>query len=275
MSNSLAVTGVDTHAHIFRRDLPMTSGRRYSPEYDATIEQYLQHLDQHGFSHGVLVQPSFLGTDNGYLLEALKRHPDRLRGTVVVDPDISDAHLDEMAAHGVVGIRLNLIGKDLDDFSGTHWQHFFKRLAARSWTVEIQRGMDDLVIILPPILDAGVEVIVDHFGLPGRGPEAWQTNEKAFLALLAEGGIWVKVSAAYRSDSDLAQATSLLAQMRAARGSVDRFLWGSDWPHTRYEQKTTYDDQVRFMEKLLPEPGERSRILIRNAAQAFHIALGA
>ena len=190
MSNSLAVTGVDTHAHIFRRDLPMTSGRRYSPEYDATIEQYLQHLDQHGFSHGVLVQPSFLGTDNGYLLEALKRHPDRLRGTVVVDPDISDAHLDEMAAHGVVGIRLNLIGKDLDDFSGTHWQHFFKRLAARSWTVEIQRGMDDLVTILPPILDAGVEVIVDHFGLPGRGPEAWPPNEKAFLALLAEGGIW-------------------------------------------------------------------------------------
>ncbi|WP_462381232.1 amidohydrolase family protein [Pseudomonas sp. Marseille-QA0892] len=275
MSNSLPVTGVDTHAHIFRRDLPMASGRRYSPEYDATIEQYLQHLDHHGFSHGVLVQPSFLGTDNSYLLEALERYPRRLRGTAVVEPDITDTQLDEMAARGVVGIRLNLIGKSLDDFGCANWQRFFSRLAARGWTVEIQRGMDDLVTILPSILDAGIEVIVDHFGLPSRGPDAWEAKEEAFLSLLSGGRIWVKVSAAYRSDSDLAQAAVVLARMRAARGRLDRFLWGSDWPHTRYEEKTGYDDQVRFMEKLLPEPGDRAQILVNNAAQAFHIALGA
>jgi len=38
------ITGIDTHAHIFRQDLPMVPGRRYSPSYDATVEQYLAHL---------------------------------------------------------------------------------------------------------------------------------------------------------------------------------------------------------------------------------------
>ncbi|MNJ55364.1 hypothetical protein D3C77_508490 [compost metagenome] len=55
-----ALTGVDTHAHIFRHDLPMVPNRRYSPHYDALVEQYLDHLDRNGLSHGVLIQPSFL-----------------------------------------------------------------------------------------------------------------------------------------------------------------------------------------------------------------------
>lgn len=47
-----AITGIDTHAHIFRQDLPMVPGRRYSPSYDATVEQYLNHLDACGLSQG-------------------------------------------------------------------------------------------------------------------------------------------------------------------------------------------------------------------------------
>lgn len=115
---SPAITGIDTHAHIFRQDLPMVANRRYSPHYDALVEQYLAHLDAHGLSHGVLIQPSFLGTDNGFMVEALRLHPERLRGVAVVDVAITDAELDALAAAGVVGIRLNLIGKELQDYTG-------------------------------------------------------------------------------------------------------------------------------------------------------------
>ncbi|MGO1627031.1 MAG: amidohydrolase family protein, partial [Halomonadaceae bacterium] len=86
----LPPTGVDSHAHIFRNDLPLASHRRYSPNYNATVEQYIGHLDHCGISHGVLVQPSFLGTDNHYLVSALRQYPSRLRGTVVVDRDITE-----------------------------------------------------------------------------------------------------------------------------------------------------------------------------------------
>ncbi|QRG26799.1 amidohydrolase family protein [Halomonas binhaiensis] len=90
MSSTLpiVVIGVDTHAHVFRADLPLAPGRRYSPDYDASVDSFLGHLNLHGVSHGVLVQPSFLGTDNSFMVAALRQHPSRLRGIAVVDPEI-------------------------------------------------------------------------------------------------------------------------------------------------------------------------------------------
>src|SRR5471032_558554 len=109
----LPILGVDSHAHVFSRDLQRVSTSRYSPGYDATLDSYLTHLREQGLSHGVLVQPSFLGTDNQYLLAALQQAPGQLRGVVVVDPGISRQALQQMAALGVVGIRLNLMGQPL------------------------------------------------------------------------------------------------------------------------------------------------------------------
>ena len=81
-------TGIDTHAHVFTQDMQMIEGRRYTPAYDALIADYSAMLDDNGLSHGVLVQISFLGTDNSYLLRTLRQEPARLRGIVVVDPGI-------------------------------------------------------------------------------------------------------------------------------------------------------------------------------------------
>jgi predicted TIM-barrel fold metal-dependent hydrolase len=64
---------VDTHAHVFRRGLKLADTRRYAPDYDVEIEDYLRQLDAHAVTRGVLVQPSFLGTDNSFMLKALHR----------------------------------------------------------------------------------------------------------------------------------------------------------------------------------------------------------
>src|SRR5215217_2404681 len=100
---------VDTHAHVFRRGLPLADVRRYAPDYDATPEDYIKVLDGNGISHAVPVQPSFLGTDNSYLVDALHRYP-RFRGIAVVQPTTSPDELRALDKAGVVGIRLNLIG---------------------------------------------------------------------------------------------------------------------------------------------------------------------
>lgn len=263
------ISGIDTHAHIFRRDLPLASGRRYSPDYDASVEQFLAQLDRCGLSQGVLIQPSFLGTDNRFMLEALRRYPERLRGVAVVSPDIDDAELDELGAAGVVGVRLNLIGQPLEDYQVPRWQEFFKRLAQRSWHVEVQRGFDDLAYVIRPMIDAGVNVVVDHFGLPRGGIDMNNAAHRAALALLGQAPVWVKLSAAYRSESDLAQAAVVLAQLRQACGGVGRFLWGSDWPHTQFEERTDHAAQFAFLERLLPDPAERARVLVENPAELF------
>lgn len=266
-----ALTGVDTHAHIFHQGLPLAGDRRYSPDYDATVEQYLGHLDRCGLSHGVLVQPSFLGTDNRYLVEALHRYPRRLRGTAVVERDIGEDALDALAEAGVVGIRLNLIGQSLEDYRSSPWQALFARVARRGWSVEIQRGMEDLALIVPQILDSGVAVVIDHFGLPGGGIDPLDSRHRALLALLSSERIWIKLSATYRARLGPEQARASLERLRDAYGHSERMVWGSDWPHTRFESRTDYDAQFDIMRALLADPEERRRILVDNPARLFHI----
>lgn len=60
--SELIFTSIDTHAHVFTRNLKMIEGRRYSPSRDATLTDYLDTLNENGISHGVLVQISFLGS---------------------------------------------------------------------------------------------------------------------------------------------------------------------------------------------------------------------
>jgi len=90
-----------------RRDAPLAPDRHSAPRRNCTVEEYLALLDAHAISHGVLTAPSFYGTDNSLLLDALDGAGGRLRGTVIVSPDIERSSLEAMADRGAVGIRLN------------------------------------------------------------------------------------------------------------------------------------------------------------------------
>lgn len=81
--------------------------------------------------------------------------------------------------------------------------------------------------------------------------------------------MWLKLSAPYRSRSDLAQASHGLALLRDASGGLQRLVWGSDWPNTQYEQQTDYSRQVAFLEGLLPDAAERAHVLKDNPAKLF------
>src|SRR3981081_2714036 len=102
------MAAIDTHAHAFTLDAEWARERRYTPDQAAPIADYLAQLDGAGVAQGVLVQPSFLGTDNRYLVQCLAAWPDRLRGIVVVDPSCDEATMTAMSAGHVVGLRLNV-----------------------------------------------------------------------------------------------------------------------------------------------------------------------
>ena len=146
-------TGVDTHAHVFARGLRMVANRRYSPAYDATLDDYLATLDGIGVSHGVLVQVSFLGDDNGYLLTALRERPGRLRGVAVLHPATGAEELRALDRAGVVGVRLNLIGLPDPDLAGGEWQAHLAHVARLGWQVEVQAEARRLPRLLPAYSD--------------------------------------------------------------------------------------------------------------------------
>ena len=129
---------IDVHAHVFSPDRPFAAGARYVPDYAAGLEEWFALQDAAGVTHGVLVQPSFYGTDNSMLLAALAAHPRRLRGVVVVNPGVDRAILKRWDAAGVRGIRLNLWGgASIPPLDSADWQSLFEVIGSLGWHVEL------------------------------------------------------------------------------------------------------------------------------------------
>ena len=106
---------IDWHAHVFLRSLPMAPERRYTPRNDAPLALLRRLLLHNRLAGAVLVQPSFLGTANAFLLSALKelrRAESSLQfwGVVAVEADRDLAQrmvLDELA-NGLLNLRHSL-----------------------------------------------------------------------------------------------------------------------------------------------------------------------
>lgn len=262
---------IDCHAHVFLHDLPMPDRRRAPSGYDASPEDYLKVLDANAMTHGVLVQPSFLGTDNGYLVAALRKYPDRLRGIAVVDPTITTDQLDTLHRAGVVGIRLNLIGLPAPDFSSPAWARLLKEIRLRNWQVEVHQLAGQLQPILGPLLREGLNVVVDHFGRPDPRLGIDGPGFRYLLSLASTRHVWVKLSAAYRNGlngrgEEIAKAA--IPMLRECFG-VDRLVWGSDWPHTLFENTVRYGVQRRLLDEWLPDAGDRQAVLHDTPAKLF------
>jgi len=275
---------VDSHAHVFETNQSLAGDRRYTPVHDARVEQYLARLDANGIGRGVLVQPSFLGTDNSYMCAALRAHPQRLRGIAVVEPGIDAAALDALGAAGVVGIRLNLIGRELCDLRAAGWRKLIEAVAQRGWQVEVHRQAADLPRIIPALLETGVKVVVDHFGRPDPAPGVDDPGFRYLLSLGGSGRVWVKLSGAYRnrgnvgnvssvdnrghgsSGDSLAQAATALLQQSFG---FERLVWGSDWPHTLFEDEITYEKTRAQLNTWIPDPADRHIVLCTAPATLY------
>ena len=252
---------IDTHAHVFHRALKLAPGRRYAPDYDAPLALYLEQLDRNGMSNGVLVQPSFLGTDNSYLVECLTTAGGRLRGIAVVDPSVTADELRALDRAGVVGIRLNLVGQPLPDLAAGEWKALLGNVKSMGWQVELQRNASDLALLAPQLLDHGVTVVLDHYALPDPKLGVADPGFQSVLKLGATRNVWVKISAPYRNGaSGESFAKEAYPLLRKAYG-LDRLLWGSDWPHTQFEASQAYAKNRQFLDALIVDDSERTQVL--------------
>ncbi len=261
--------GWDGHAHVWRQPLAFIPEARHRPDYDAPVEAYLAELDRHGLASGLLIQPSFLGADNSLMLEAVRRFPGRLKAVVMVDPATPDEELNALEVRGAVGVRFNLIGLPLPDFSREPHAGFVKRLAARKWHVELHREARDLPALLPPLLDSGVRIAVDHFGRPDPAALRDDPGFRYLLGVAATNRVWVKISAAYRSGGDAA-ARDLTPALLEHFGP-QRLIWASDWPHTQHEAAVNYHSTYALFEAAIPDANIRQAILERAPAALLDV----
>ncbi|MCG8509236.1 MAG: amidohydrolase family protein [Rhodospirillales bacterium] len=236
---------------MFLTSLPMMGGRRYTPTEDARVETYLGLLNENGLTGALLVQPSFLGTDNGFLLDVLARARHEwksltLKGVAVLDPSTSVETLWKLKEAGIVGARLNCFGRPVPDLESGLWSGFLARVEEMGWHVELHLEGARLAPVLDRLCAINSKVVVDHFGLPDAAlpPE---------LLTPPHDGVHVKCSAPYRVFPDLPVRLAAERCGEFTRQLLDsigprRLIWGSDWPWTQHIKGQSYADTLNWWE---------------------------
>lgn len=224
----------DCHVHVFgpAARFPYAPGRSYTPG-DASLADLLTLHRHLGIERVVIVQASPYGSDNACTLDALARIGPNARAVAVIDPGIDDASLAAMQAAGVRGVRINLesagqhdpaVARDLLTAAA-------RRVAPLGWHVQVYTGLPVLVALEPAIRALPVPLVVDHFGRASAAAGIADPGFGVLCDLLADGRIWVKLSAPHRI-SQAADCTDAAPLARALiEANPDQVVWGSDWPH--------------------------------------------
>jgi predicted TIM-barrel fold metal-dependent hydrolase len=260
--------GIDCHAHVFSALAPAVVGARYRPPYEATLAQWQAHWEAAHISGGVLVQPSFFGSDNSELVAAIAMDPARLRGVAVLQPGLDDEALRRLHAAGIRALRLNLRG--IDDFSpyaDESWGTLLVLAFALGWHVEVFVDTARVPEIAQILAHSPISVLFDHFGVPGDAHEA-KTTFNAVGALAATRPVWCKLSAPYRlgGGDPLAYAQRWIDIV-----GPGQLVWGSDWPWTGHEDAADYQRLRTALDRWVGK-ARVDAVLWDNAARLYGFA---
>ena len=267
----------DTHAHVFG---PATlfsyaADRSYTPP-DAPLAKYLAMLDTVGFDRGVLVQGSAHGSDNSAMLDALVKHPDRLRGVAVADAKTASAELHEWHRLGVRGLRFNHFFRD----GQLHYRGGILLAAARTlapvmadlgWHLQLWIDVKDLPDTIPVLKSIGLPVVIDHMGRTDARAGTATTGFQSLLRSLGEGWCWAKLSGAHRLSQQAPDYRDARPFHEAlVRANPGRLVWGGDWPHPRIEgEMPDVGHLFELFQLWTPDLATQQRILVDNPAKLY------
>ena len=248
---------IDTHFHIFRKNDSQSTNARYTVNYDATFEDWRKVTKPNAIEAGILIQPSFLGFNNDYLLATIKQNPKILKGVAVARPNTSSANLRKLKDEGITGVRLNLSGEQNPVKVVEENRDLIALLQDLAMHLEINHGngcLNEILLAIP----SGVDIVIDHFGRPQKNQEFTINNNGIKNHA---GRLWVKLSATYRSPAIDHQA--LFDYWLNTIGAT-HLLWGSDWPHTQFEEQEHYEKQLSMLNQLTSDSGLLQQILSDN-----------
>lgn len=264
----------DAHLHIIgpRTRFPFAEQRAFTPQ-DAPLEELLRLHAALGITHAVIVQCNPHGTDNRALLDALQREPGRLRGVAIVAPGISRDELRRMADAGVRALRFHHMPNN-SGFSALGMSAFASLapvMAELGLHAQFMMDANVLDSALPFLQQWKLPVVIDHMGNVDAALGAGQPGVLQMCRLLAEGRIWVKVSAAYRISTKYPDYSDARAIHEAlVRANPRQVLWGSDWPHTRMDRNMPEDGHlVDLFNEWTPDENLRRLILVDNPARLY------
>jgi predicted TIM-barrel fold metal-dependent hydrolase len=272
----------DCHVHVFGDPgkFPFAAHRVYTPP-EASVDDLRALQAALGFERVVIVTPSVYGLDNSCTLDAIRQLGNCARGVAVIDTSTPPAVLDELAAGGFKGARLNLetVGQADPGAIKALIESVADAVRRRQWHLQFNTRMAVIAALADDLAAVGVPIVFDHFGRAQAALGTGQPGFAAMLELVKAGHAYVKISAAYRSSQkppDFSDVTPIARAIVAA--NPDRVVWGTNWPHpgrgtspTAIAPPYPADDglMLDLLARWVPDAAIRKKILVDNPARLY------
>jgi predicted TIM-barrel fold metal-dependent hydrolase len=247
---------IDAHSHVWTPDTtayPLAAGfkRENMQPPSFTPEQFFGHAKPEGVEQVVLIQMSFYGFDNSYMLDSMKKHPGKCGAVAVVDWEGArpDDDMARMAKHGVRGFRVYPRNVPFEHWMETPgFERMFKHAA-------------DHRLSLCPLIDPRAlpslsrmcekhpktSIVIDHLCRIGADGKIADTDVDALAGMARFPEVRVKVSAFYALGKKAPPHDDLepmIRRMHQAFGAR-RLMWASDCPFAVVSEK--YRDAVSLV----------------------------
>jgi len=271
---------IDAHSHVWDQDFaryPILA--EYSPEAmkpaTFTPEELLAHAEPCGVDRVVLIQMSYYGTDNSYMVDAIAQRPDTFRGVGVVDHAAGNVEdtMESLRAAGVRGFRIQPGGAEPGEWlgDGSH-----DRLLAAAG--DLRQAVCPLIdaVYLPALGRAcerfpGTNFVVDHLARIGVGGVIREEDVSNLCELARCPNALVKVSAFYALGSTQPPHDDLIPLIRRVHESfgAERLMWATDCPYQ--VERGTYSAGISLVRDRLDflSDADRQAILGGTAARVF------
>jgi predicted TIM-barrel fold metal-dependent hydrolase len=271
---------IDAHSHIWTPDTaryPLAGGFRRANMEPAsfTVEELLQHAKPAGVNRVVLIQMSFYGYDNRYMLDTIRKFPGQFSGVAVIDQHsrMVEAEMRSLKMQGVHGFRIYPkdvpVDRWLDDEG---LQKMFKTGA--------EENLNMCCLIDPNALPAlskacakypETPVVIDHLCRIGVSGKIDPADVKALCDMAQHKHVTVKVSALYALGQKKPPYLDLAPMIRRVCEAFgpERLMWATDCPFQVVDQ--TYQQSIDLILKGLDflTAGDRDWILRKTAERVF------
>ena len=267
---------IDAHVHVWTDDLdayPLAESYTQIDMQPETFypEDILRHALPSGVNRVVLIQMSYYGFDNSYMLDVMEKQPDVFSGIAIID--WNGAHPDEdmrrLAGRGVRGFRVYV--KDEHALNGRGIEQMFA--AGAKYNLAICPLIDPVRL---PSLDRrcsqfpDTPVIIDHLSRVGAAQPVEDAHINSLCAMAKHANVMVKVSAFYalgRKTPPYVDLVPLIRRVYDAFGP-ERLMWASDCPFQVVDH--TYEDSIGLIRDRLDFlSAEDKELILRKTAEDF------
>lgn len=273
---------IDVHVHVWTPDTdhyPLAAGNKKTdirpPSF--TPEELFKHCKPAGVTRINLIQMSFYGFDNSYMLDIMKLHKDVFVGTAVIDPlaENPDRLMGELVKQRVRAFRILPRLSKLPPAKWLEPPGYEKMFAAGAKNNQAMSCLIDPDAL--PELDRmcrkypHTPVIIDHLCRIGVGGRIEEKDVDALCAMAKHPRVLVKVGAFYalgKKKSPYTDLGPLIQRVVKAFGSK-RCMWESDCPF-QVQGEHTYQDSIDLVRKKLDCVTDEDRDwLLRRTAEEF------